>query len=152
MEIEFREINPFDFWLWIKFPNVPANLEQQYIEELLNSWFYLGKLGGFNEENLQVQETGIDLSYLSYDPQQSENSLMAVMHNMGEMEYEGLWGRCWFDLGTSDPLALDVLINAFQQLSRDYVSIDRLVLGGENPDWPIPREEDRDTFYDNSRN
>ncbi len=148
MYVEFREVNPFDLWIWVKFPTVPSTLEQQYVEELLNSWFYLGKLGGFNEENLQVQETGIDLSYLSYDDSVAANSMMAVMHNMGEMEYEGTWGRCWFDLGTSDPLGLDVLINAFRQLGRDYVSIDRLIIGGENEDWPVPSEDDRDTFYD----
>ncbi|MEY2976254.1 MAG: DUF3531 family protein [Prochlorotrichaceae cyanobacterium] len=148
MYIEFREVNPFDLWLWVEFPTVPSTVEQQYVEELLSSWFYLGKLGGFNEENLQVQETGIDLSYLDYDHDVAESSLMAVMHNMGEMEYEGTWGRCWFDLGTSDALALDVLINAFHQLSRDYVSLDRLIIGGENEDWPVPHEDDRDTFYD----
>ncbi|MFZ9737651.1 MAG: DUF3531 family protein [Prochlorotrichaceae cyanobacterium] len=152
MYIDFREVNPFDLWIWVEFPTVPSTLEQQYIEELLSSWFYLGKLGGFNEENLQVQETGIDLSYLDYDDDVAENILMAVMHNMGEMEYEGTWGRCWFDLGTSDALALDVLINAFRQLSRDYVSIDRLIIGGENEDWPVPQAEERDTFYDSDRN
>lgn len=152
MHIEFREVNPFDLWIWVAFPTVPSSLEQQYVEELLNSWFYLGKLGAFNEENLQVQETGIDLSYLPYDDSTANSSLMAVMHNMGEMEYEGTWGRCWFDLGTSDPLALDVLINAFRQLSQDYVTLDRLVIGGENEDWPVPREADRDTFYDSDRN
>ena len=152
MQVEFRQVNPFDLWIWIQFPNVPSHAEQQYVEELFDSWFFLGKLGGFNGENLQVQETGIDLSYLSYDTDQADRCLMAVMHNMGEMEYEGLWGRCWFDLGTSDALALDILINAFHQLSRDYVTIDRLILGGENEDWPIPHEDDRDTFYDNDRN
>ena len=152
MQIEFREVNPFDLWIWMKFPTVPSHTEEQYVAELLDSWFFLGKLGGFNGENLQVQETGIDLSYLNYDPDLSDRALMAVMHNMGEIEYEGTWGRCWFDLGTSDALALDVLINAFHQLSRDHVTIDCLIIGGENEDWPVPKEDDRDTFYDNDRN
>ncbi len=60
MEVQFREFNPFDLWIWLKFDTVPSTMEQQYIEELFNSWFYLGKLGGFNGENLQVQETGIE--------------------------------------------------------------------------------------------
>ncbi len=55
------------------------------------------------------------------------------------MKYQGLWARCWFDLGTSDALALDVLINALEQCSREYVVIEACYIGGENPDWPIPR-------------
>ena len=112
-------------------------MEQSYIEEVFNSWFYLGKLGGFNAENLQVQETGIDISYLDYSTEQADNQLMSVMHNMGNFEYLGVWGRCWFDLGTSDLIALDILINALTQLNQEYVPIKQLIIGGENEDWPI---------------
>jgi len=45
-------------------------------------------LGGFNAENLQVQDTGIDISYMNYDEQGYDKSLLALMHNMGEFEYE----------------------------------------------------------------
>lgn len=152
MQIEFREFNPFDVWIWLEFLTVPSQAEQQYINELVNSWFFLGKLGGFNAENLQVQDEGLEISYMDYEDNAGDDTLMALMHNMGQVEYQGLWGRCWFDLGTSDAIALDVLINAFQQLSKEYVAIDRLVIGGENEDWPIPQEEERDTFYDNVMN
>lgn len=138
MQVEFRECNFFDLWLWLEFESVPSLMEQQYVEEVFNSWFLLGKLGGFNAENLQVQEAGSDISYLTYDPEAADTSFMALMHNMSEVEYEGTWGRCWFDLGTSDALALDVLINALGQLSKDYVVIKRLLIGGENEDWQIP--------------
>ena len=67
MEIKFREFNPFDLWIWLEFETIPSNLEKQYIEEVFNSWFYLGKLGAFNAENLQVQDAGIDISYMNYD-------------------------------------------------------------------------------------
>ena len=137
MEIQFREFNPFDLWFWLEFETVPSAMEQSYIEEVFNSWFYLGKLGGFNAENLQVQETGIDISYLDYSAEQADNQLMSVMHNMGNFEYLGVWGRCWFDLGTSDLIALDILINALTQLNQEYVPIKRLIIGGENEDWPI---------------
>lgn len=138
MQVEFRECNFFDLWLWLEFETVPSTMEQQYVEEVFNSWFLLGKLGGFNAENLQVQDAGSDISYLSYDQESASTSFMALMHNMSEVEYEGTWGRCWFDLGTSDALALDVLINALEQLSKDYVTIKRLFIGGENEDWQIP--------------
>lgn len=150
MNVEFREFNPFDLWLWFEMPTVPSHAEQEYIIETLNSWFFLGKLGGFNAENLQVQDEGLDLSYMQYDETIADESLMALMHNMGELEQQGTWLRCWLDLGTSDAIALDVLINALKQLSREYVQIDRLIIGGENEDWPVPVQES-DTFYDNDQ-
>jgi hypothetical protein len=145
MQVLFREFNPFDVWIWLKFSVVPSRGEQQYIEEVFDSWFYLGKLGGFNAENMQVQETGIDISYMDYDQEIADESMMALMHNMNDVEYEGLWARCWFDLGTSDAIALDILINAFQQLSKEFVTIEQLIIGGENHDWPVG-DRDRGAF------
>ncbi|MEO1430430.1 MAG: DUF3531 family protein [Cyanobacteria bacterium J06632_19] len=150
MKIEFREINPFDVWIWLRFSTVPSEREKQFVEELFDSWFYLGKLGAFNAENLQVQETGLDISYLHYDQDGYQNSLLALMHNMGEFEYNGDWGRCWFDLGTSDAIALDILINALTQLGEEYVTIDQVYIGGENADWPVEDSDSRPSFiYDN---
>lgn len=151
MQVQFREFNPFDLWIWVEFSTVPSDLEKRYVEEAFSSWFYLGKLGGFNAENLQVQEEGLDINYMNYDEQMADNSLMALMHNMGEFEYQGTWARCWFDLGTSDAIALDVLINALKQLSKEYVNIERLCIGGENADWPVEDSESRPSFiYDDN--
>lgn len=138
MQVEFRECDFFNLWLWLEFETSPSLMERQYIEEIFDSWFFLGKLGGFNAENLQVQETGLDISYLDYDNEGASDSLLSVMHNMGEVEYEGTWARCWFDLGTSDAIAIDILINAFNQFNREYIALKRLVIGGENPEWPVP--------------
>ncbi len=146
MEIQFREFNPFDLWIWLEFPTVPSRMEQQYIEELLDSWFYLGKLGGYNAENLPVQDVGVEISYMEYDQENLDNALMSPMHNMGEIEYLGTWGRCWFDLGTSDLIAIDILINAINQLSKEFVQIDKLIIGGENEDWLVNRNN-ASTFY-----
>lgn len=150
MQVFFRECNFFDLWIWLEFSVVPSPREKQLIEEVFDSWFFLGKLGGFNAENTQVQETGVEISYFDYDTGAAQQSLMSLMHNMGDMEYQGTWARCWFDLGTSDALALDVLINALQQLNREYVTIERLYIGGENEDWPVTGSENRASFvYDN---
>ncbi|MBE9216207.1 DUF3531 family protein [Plectonema cf. radiosum LEGE 06105] len=150
MKIEFREINPFDVWIWLKFSTVPSEREKQFVEELFNSWFYLGKLGAFNAENLQVQDTGNDISYLNYDQDGYQNSLLSLMHNMGEFEYNGDWGRCWLDLGTSDAIAIDILMNALIQLGQEYVTIDEVYIGGENADWSIEDSDSRPSFiYDN---
>ncbi|KKD35539.1 MAG: DUF3531 family protein [Limnoraphis robusta] len=148
MDILFRECNPFDLWIWLRFSTVPSMTERQYIEEVFDSWFLLGKLGGFNAENLQVQECGVDLNYMTYDTDSSESSMMALMHNMGEIEYQGLWVRCWFDLGTTDSFSLDILINAFQQLSKEYVTIEELIIGGQNEDWPVDEDYKNSTFAD----
>jgi len=72
---------------------------------------------------------------------------MAPMHNMGEIEYLGVWGRCWFDLGTSDLIAIDVLINAMNQLSQEFVQIDKLIIGGQNEDWSVGKNN-TSPFYD----
>ncbi|AFZ52266.1 DUF3531 family protein [Cyanobacterium aponinum AL20118] len=144
MEINFREFNPFDLWIWLEFDHVPSEMEKQYVEELFNSWFYIGKLGGFNAENLQIQDTGIDISYLQYDYDFADNAMMSPMHNMGEFEYVGNWGRCWFDLGTSDLIALDVLINSLRELAKEYVGIIQLIIGGENEDWTVEKRNDFD--------
>ncbi len=146
MEIQFREFNPFDLWIWLEFPTVPSRMEQQYIEELLDSWFYLGKLGGFNAENLPVQDAGIEISYLDYDESQLESTLMSPMHNMGDIEYLGVWGRCWFDLGTSDLIAIDILINSIYQLSKEFVQINKIIVGGQNEDWPV-NDNHNSNFY-----
>ena len=150
MEIQFREFNPFDLWIWLEFPTVPSRMEQQYVEELFDSWFYLGKLGGFNAENLPVQDAGVEISYLEYDRTELDQALMSPMHNMGDFEYLGVWGRCWFDLGTSDLIAIDILINALNQLSKEFVQIKRIIIGGQNDDWSV-EDTNSSTFYDNSQ-
>jgi hypothetical protein len=59
-----------------------------------------------------------------------------------------LWGR-WFDLGTSDAIALDVLITSLRQFSKDYVVLESLIIGGENEDWTTGDSRYRsDTFSD----
>ncbi|MEL7352250.1 MAG: DUF3531 family protein [Cyanobacteria bacterium P01_A01_bin.116] len=146
MQVQFRECDFFNIWIWLEFETVPSVPEQQYVEEIFNSWFFLGKLGGFNAENLQVQETGVDISYFDYDEDEAERSLLSLMHNMGEVEFRGMWARCWFDLGTSDALALDALINTVRQFSKDYVEVQQIIVGGENADWPVPVENQEAAF------
>lgn len=146
MQVKFREFDAFNLWVWLKFTTVPSNQEKQYVEEVFNSWFFLGKLGGFNAENLQVQDAGVEISYMDYDTDIADSCMMALMHNMGEFEYQGNWGRCWFDLGTSDGIALDILINALKQLSEEYVTIEQLIFGGQNKNWPVDKNHKEASF------
>ena len=142
MEIRFREFDPFNCWIWLRFTHAPGQGERGYIDTVFDSWFFLGKLGGFNAENLQVQDEGAELSGMAYDIDTAARAMPALMHNMGEMEYQGEWARCWLDLGTSDALALDVLINALRQLDTDVVEIKELLIGGINDDWPVEDQPD----------
>ncbi len=50
MEVQFREFNPFDVWIWLESSTVPSMAEKHYIEDLFDSWFLLGKLGGFTSD------------------------------------------------------------------------------------------------------
>ncbi|NJN76849.1 MAG: DUF3531 family protein [Synechococcaceae cyanobacterium RL_1_2] len=145
MEVEFREFNQFNLWIWLEFDHTPSASEQQYLEEVFRSWFYLGKLGAFNAESLQIEESGIDLSYLSYDRDYAERAMFPRCIICLTLSDEGFWGRCWFDLGTSDVIALDILINALRHLSEEYLEIKTIIFGGENPDWPV-EEHDEDRF------
>ena len=142
MDVHFREVDPFNCWLWMRFTAPPGQGERDYLETTFDSWFFLGKLGGFNAENLQAHDAGAEISWLAYDAEEAGRALPALMHNMGTMEYQGAWARCWIDLGTSDAFALDVLINVLRQLDNDVVEIEELLIGGVNDDWPIEEEPD----------
>jgi hypothetical protein len=140
MEIRFREVDPFNCWIWLRFAHPLGQGERGYVETVFDSWFFLGKLGGFNAENLQVHEEGAELSWLAYDQEAADQALPALMHNMGGLEQQAEWARCWVDLGTSDGFGLDVLLNALRQLDRDVVEIVEVIVGGLNDDWPIEEE------------
>jgi hypothetical protein len=141
MDVRFREIDPFSCWIWLRFAHPPGQGERGYVEGVFDSWFVLGKLGGFNAECLPAHEAGAELSWLVYDGEEAEQALPSLMHDLSSFEYQGEWGRCWVDLGTSDALALDVLVNALRQLDRDVIEITELVIGGVNEDWPVEEIE-----------
>ena len=79
MDVRFRECDFFNLWIWLEFETVPSIAEQQYVEEIFTSWFFIGKLGGFNAENLQVQDTGVDISYFNYDEDESDSEEFSVV-------------------------------------------------------------------------
>ena len=142
MEVRFREIDPFNCWIWLRFSDVPSEGERSYLDGVFDSWYVIGRLGGFNAENLQAHEAGSDLSWMNYETQEAINVMPALMHNLGHLEYQGEWARCWADLGTCDALAIDVLINSLRQIDRDVVEIEQLLIGGVNDDWPIEDHPD----------
>ena len=81
MDVRFREVDPFNCWLWLRFSDVPSQGERNYVDGVFDSWYVMGRLGGFNAENLQAHEAGEDLSwicllYTSPSPRDVEESRM----------------------------------------------------------------------------
>ena len=142
MKVYFRELDPFNCWLWLRLPEVPSEGERNYLDGIFDSWYVIGRMGGFNSESLQVHEASSDLSDLNYDNDQLESTMPALMHNIGHLEYQGVWARCWVDLGTSDSIAIDVLINTLNQLDDNVVKLEEIFVGGANDDWPIEHHPD----------
>jgi len=142
MQVRFREVDPFNCWIWLRFCNVPSKAEKDYVDGVFDSWYVIGRLGGFNSSNLQSQEAGSDLSWMTYDNEEISNTLPSLMHNLGQLEYQGDWARCWVDLGTCDALAIDVLINTLHQIHADFVQIEELLIGGVNEDWEVDDHPD----------
>ncbi len=142
MEVRFREVDPFNCWIWIRFERIPTEGEKNYIDGLFDSWYVIGRLGGFNAGNMQAHHAGSDLSWLSYSSEEESSNLPALMHNLGQLEYQNEWARCWVDMGTSDAIALDILINTLNQVDGDLVSLQELVIGGVNEDWPVEDHPD----------
>ena len=142
MEVRFREVDPFNCWIWLRFAEVPNQGERNYIDGIFDSWYVIGRLGGFNGQNLQAHEEGVELSWMNYDNEDGAEVIPALMHNLGELEYQGDWARCWVDLGTSDALSIDVLINALLHIDVDLVRLQELVIGGVNDDWEVDAHPD----------
>ena len=46
MQVRFREIDPFNCWIWLRFAEVPSQGERNYVDGIFDSWYVLGRLGG----------------------------------------------------------------------------------------------------------
>ena len=133
----FRQVQTQNLWVWMEARNTIEDKEKEFFDEAIKSWFVVGKLGGYNVENQQCLESASVLndtiSHLDYDVARSHDRTSAsLFHAIGEVEYRGKWARVWMDLGTADEMALDVLINSLITLSREYVGIKQIVIGGDN--------------------
>lgn len=139
MDVEIREVDPFNLWMWFELYRPPSPREVELFEEVLASWFMMGRLGAYNAQNLQVfYKASEDISYMDYEAEECDSGLHAFFHDMTQIELQGDWARCWVNLGTADELALDMLINALSNFSRENMGIKKLYIGGENEDWEIP--------------
>ncbi|XP_061358759.1 uncharacterized protein LOC133302957 [Gastrolobium bilobum] len=128
----------FDFsnsYIWLEFYNAPLAKDISLICNTLRSWHIIGRLGGCNAMNMQLSQSPID-KRPSYDYIQGANVTPTTFYNIGDLEVQDNLARIWVDIGSYEPLILDVLVNALTQISSDYVGIKQVVFGGgEFENW-----------------
>ncbi|KAK6151907.1 hypothetical protein DH2020_014542 [Rehmannia glutinosa] len=132
------KFNKFDFsnsYIWLEFYNAPLEKDVSLICDTIRAWHIVGRLGGCNSMNMQLSQSPLD-KRPTYDAIQGANVTPATFYNIGDLEVQDNLARIWVDIGTSEPLLLDILINALTQLSSDYVGIKQVVFGGsEFENW-----------------
>ncbi|KAK1312723.1 hypothetical protein QJS10_CPA07g00913 [Acorus calamus] len=79
--------------------------------------------------NMQLSQSPFD-KRPSYDAIQGANVTPTTFYNIGDFEIQDNLGRIWVDIGTSETLLLDILINALNNISSDYIGIRQVVFGG----------------------
>ncbi|MCO5606005.1 hypothetical protein L7F22_060192 [Adiantum nelumboides] len=131
MKVSFCDFDATDSYIWMELYSRPSEKDIDIIGSTLRSWYVLGCLGGYNSCNIQVTRIPVN-ERLSYKEYVEDDLLPTRFINVGELEFQNNWGRFWVDLGTSDPLALDVLVNAFANISSDHVGIKELTFGGKD--------------------
>ncbi|AQK55268.1 plant/F8L15-130 protein [Zea mays] len=90
--------------------------------------------------NPELMKQRLANSMMDYDPSYDSEEASTVMpssfHDISDVEFQDNWARVWVDLGTSDYLGLDVLLNCLTQLSSEHLGIKQVVFGGKKMgDW-----------------
>lgn len=135
MKVTFNKFKYSDSYIWLEFYNNPLEKDITLICDTIRSWHIIGRLGGCNSMNMQLSQAPMD-NRPSYDAIQGANTTPTAFYNIGDLEIQDNLARIWVDIGTSEPLLLDVLINALTQISSDMVGIKQLTFGGsEFENW-----------------
>ncbi|EEF48125.1 uncharacterized protein LOC8265100 [Ricinus communis] len=135
MKVSFNKFDFSNSYIWFEFYNAPLEKDVTLICDTIRSWHIIGRLGGCNSMNMQLSQSTFD-KRPNYDAIQGANVTPATFYNIGDLEIQDNLARIWMDIGTSEPLLLDVFINALTQISSDYVGIKQLVFGGsEFENW-----------------
>ncbi|KAL1210644.1 hypothetical protein V5N11_006960 [Cardamine amara subsp. amara] len=129
MQVSFNKFEYSNSYMWLEFYNAPLDKDISLISDTIRSWHILGRLGGYNSMNMQLSQAPLD-KRPNYDAILGANVEPTTFYNIGDLEVQDNVARIWLDIGTSEPLILDVLINALTQISSDYVGIKKVVFGG----------------------
>lgn len=135
MKVTFNKFGFSNSYIWFEFYNAPLENDVSLICDTFRSWHIVGRLGGCNSMNMQLSQSTFE-KRPNYDAIQGANVTPATFYNIGDFEIQDNLARIWVDIGTTEPLLLDTLINALTQISSDYVGIKQLVFGGsEFENW-----------------
>ncbi|KAG6538156.1 hypothetical protein ZIOFF_003267 [Zingiber officinale] len=96
--------NKFDFsnsYIWFEFYNVPLAKDVNLICDV------------------SLSQAQLESKRLSYDAIQGANVTPATFYNIGDLEIQDNLARICVDIGTSEPLLLDVLINSLTTISSE---------------------------------
>ncbi|KAI3422892.1 uncharacterized protein J3R85_011632 [Psidium guajava] len=129
MKVTFNKFDFSNSYIWFEFYNAPLPKDISLLCDTIRSWHIVGRLGGCNSMNMQLSQSPLD-KRPNYDAIQGANVTPTTFYNIGDLEIQDNLARIWVDIGTSEPLLLDVLINALTQISSDYVGIKQVVFGG----------------------
>ncbi|KAH1232435.1 hypothetical protein GmHk_09G025091 [Glycine max] len=135
MKVSFNKFDFSNSYIWFEFYNVPLAKDVSLICDTIRAWHIIGRLGGCNAMNMQLSQSPMD-ARPSYDYIQGANVEPTTFYNIGDLELQDNLARIWVDIGTVEPLLLDVLINALTQISSDFVGIKQVMFGGsEFENW-----------------
>ncbi|OIW06165.1 hypothetical protein TanjilG_01792 [Lupinus angustifolius] len=126
-------VNKFDFsnsFIWFEFHNTLLPKDISLICDTIRAWHIIGRLGGCNSMNMQLSQSPME-KRPSYDYIQGANVTPTTFYNIGDLEVQDNLARIWVDIGTSELVLLDVLINALTQISSDQPTPP----GGSNAWW-----------------
>ncbi|XP_021912001.1 uncharacterized protein LOC110825782 isoform X2 [Carica papaya] len=129
MKVIFDKFGFSNSYIWFEFYNAPLEKDVSLICDTIRSWHIIGRLGGCNSMNMQLSQAPLD-KRPSYDAIQGANVNPTTFYNLGDLEIQDNLARVWVDIGTSEPLLLDILINALTQISSDFIGIKQLTFGG----------------------
>lgn len=147
MRVDFAErVDSFGVFLWFEFHFEPSAAEQELLGSVLESWFILGRLGGFDAMNMQMRGFSEGVEGLGggarpeWQPPGSSGegggddglNFPAAFHELHPPEFRGALAMAWANMGAADDLALDVLLNSLSGFSREYVGIKRVQIGGRS--------------------
>ncbi|KAG8376097.1 hypothetical protein BUALT_Bualt09G0028000 [Buddleja alternifolia] len=135
MKVTFNKFEFSNSYIWLEFYNAPLGKDVSLICDTIRSWHIVGRLGGCNSMNMQLSQSPLD-KRPTYDAIQGANVTPTTFYNIGDLEIQDNLARIWVDIGTNEPLLLDILLNALTQLSSDYIGIKQVMFGGsEFENW-----------------
>ncbi|KAJ3681720.1 hypothetical protein LUZ60_014293 [Juncus effusus] len=131
MKVTFNKFNFNNSYIWFEFYSSPLPQDISLIVDAIRCWHIVGRLGGFNSMNMQLSQGPTDKKVPQYDAIEGANVIHSTFCNIGDFEVQDNLARVWIDIGTHEPLALDVLLNALTTINSDNVGIKQVVFGGK---------------------